>query len=76
MKKYILAMSFLFPWAALAHGMEIGEESGLGHQMEELMPFSHMGEEHYYAVIVSVILWASLVYTIYSLLMKMKKPGQ
>ena len=75
MKKYIFAIVTLFPLAALAHGMEVEEESGIGHQMEELGPFAHMGEGHYYAAIVSAILWASLVYTVYSLVVRMKKPA-
>ena len=75
MKKYIFAIATLFPLGAIAHGMEVEEESGIGHQMEELWPLTHMGEGHYYALILSLILWASLVYTVYSLVMKMKKPA-
>lgn len=75
MKKYLIIISsFLLPFVALAHGMEVEEESGIGHQMEELSPFTHMGEGHYFAVAVSAILWVSLIYTIFSLTQKFRKP--
>lgn len=76
MKKYLIAASnFLLPLAALAHGMEteVEEESSFGHQMEGFMPFSQVGEEHYFAAVLSIILWASFVYAIYSLIKNFKK---
>ncbi len=76
MKNYLISsLSFLLPFIASAHGLDetVMEESGISHQLQELLPFVHMNEGHWFAVILSLILWASLAYTAYSLVKKLTK---
>ena len=61
---------------AMAHGEEIDgmdemEEEGIGHQMAELLPFEHVEENHWFAFVMSILLWLSFIYTLYSLYKKM-----
>ena len=73
MKKYLITISsFLLPLVALANGAH-EEDPGIAHQLEEFLPFEHFEHGHLFAVILSVILWASLIYTIYSLVQKFRK---
>lgn len=71
MKKYFIALSSsLLPFIALANGS--GEEdTSIIHQLEEVFPLEHLEHGHWVAVVVSVILWLSLVYTVVSLIRKL-----
>lgn len=72
MKKYLIGfIGYFLPLATFANGME--ENPSVAHQLEELLPFEHLEHGHWFAVILSVLLWISLVYTIYSLVKKTKK---
>lgn len=74
MKKYLIAIgSFLLPLVALANGAH-EEDPSIIHQLEEFLPFEHLEHDHWFAVVLSVLLWASLVYTAYSLVQKFRKP--
>lgn len=76
MKKYLITIgSFLLPLAAMAHGTH-EEDPSITHQLEELLPFEHLEHGHWFAVILSILLWASLVYAIYSLIQKIRKTQQ
>ena len=66
-KYYFLLAGALMPLVTFANGTG---ESGFGHQMRELSPFEHMGEGHWYAFVLSTVLWLSLIYTVYSLVKK------
>lgn len=73
MKKYFIAISgFLLPLVSMANGMH-EEDMTIGYQLGEMMPFEHFGEGHWFAAILSIIFWVSLVYTIYSLIQKFRK---
>lgn len=73
MKKYLLAISsFFLPLMALANGAH-EEDPSIAHQFEEFLPFEHLEHGHWFAVVLSVILWTSLIYTIYSLVQKFRK---
>ena len=77
MKKYfITASGFLLPLVALANGAHEEGPETVGQQLKEFLPFEHLEHGHWFAVILSIILWASLVYTAYSLINKFKKPPQ
>ena len=58
----------LLPLVSLADGG--GEFS---HQLEEIFPFEHVGEGHWFAFIVLLILWISFIYNVYTFI---KKRGQ
>lgn len=74
MKKYLITISsFLLPFVALANGTH-EENPSVSHQLQELLPFEHLEHGHWFAVVLSILLWASLVYTAYSLIQKFKKP--
>ena len=57
--------------------METMEDSSVSDQFNELQPFSHLSEGHWFAFILSLLLWLSLIYTIYSLVQRLgnKKKG-
>ncbi|OGE84558.1 MAG: hypothetical protein A2846_02350 [Candidatus Doudnabacteria bacterium RIFCSPHIGHO2_01_FULL_49_9] len=78
MKKYIIILgSLILPTIASAHGMEdMAEDLSISHQIEELSPFTHFGEEHWFAGTILIILWLSLAYTVYSLIERFNKPKQ
>lgn len=71
-KYYILLAGALLPLVTFANGTE---ESGFGHQMRELSPFEHLGEGHWYAFVLSTVLWLSLIYTVYSLVKNSANKG-
>lgn len=74
MKKYFITIVvFSLPYLALANGAGEVEKAGLNHQLQEFLPFEHLEEGHWFAVIFSVILWAALIFTIYTLVKKLKK---
>lgn len=52
------------------------ESPSIAQQVEELLPFEHLEQGHWFAIILSILLWASLVYAIYSLINKFRKPSQ
>ncbi len=50
------------------------EETSIGHQFEEILPFHHFAEGHLFAGVMLIILWTSFFYTVYFLInMVMKK---
>lgn len=75
MKKFILSVaSFFLPAVALAHNIPIEEPSfadKLTEQLREFSPLEHWEEGHWFAVALSIVLWMSLAYVIYS---SVKKP--
>lgn len=66
---FSLATILSMPVNVLANG-DHEEETGIGAQLNELLPFEHIGEGHWVAFILSTILWLALLYTIYSLVQK------
>jgi len=46
--------------------------SGMTHQLQMILPFSHFGEGHWFAGIMLVLMWLSLVYVGYDLFTKKK----
>jgi len=74
MKKYLIAISsFASPLIALAHGANEEEPETVGQQLQEFLPFEHLGHGHWFAVVLSIVLWASLLYTVYSLIQKFRR---
>lgn len=76
MKHFIIALGgLLLPFFASAQGMQSGmEDSGLGlNEFKEFLPFVHVTEGHWPLVIMSIILWASFIYTAYSIFKKLIK---
>ena len=71
LKKILFSFAIFLstPVAVLANGSH-EEEVGIGAQLNELLPFEHFGEGHWVAFILSVILWAALIYTVYTLVVK------
>lgn len=69
---FSLAIFLSTPVSVLANG-EHEEETGIGAQLNELLPFEHIGEGHWVAFTLSVILWLSLIYTIYNLVKQFTK---
>jgi hypothetical protein len=53
------------------HSME--GEMGFSHQMQMILPFSHLQEGHWFAGIMLILMWLSLVYVGYQLTQKFKK---
>lgn len=67
-KKAVLPIvSIMGLQAAFAQDMGMGSKEGFIAQVNELQPFSHLAEGHIYAFILSLILWLSLVYAVYSI---------
>ncbi len=56
----------------LANGVH-EEDMSFGHQMEEMMPFMHMGEDHWLSALLSVVLWLAFFYTVYSIFKMLTK---
>jgi len=52
---------------AHAEDMAAMEDTSIGHQMSELLPFGHLSEGHWFAFVFSTILWLSFFYMLYSL---------
>ena len=68
-KKLLMGLLFLFAATmplSLANGMH-EEEATVRAQLNELLPFEHLSEGHWFAFLLSTILWISLLYAIYSL---------
>lgn len=75
MKKYLLTiMSLVLPVLTLANGDHTEGDTAISTQLQELLPFEHIEEGHWLAFALSVLLWISLIYTIYSLIQKISKP--
>lgn len=73
MKKYLIIISsFFLPLVAMANGAH-EENPSIGHQLQELLPFEHLEHGHWPAVILSIILWTSFIYAVYSLIQKFRK---
>ncbi|HLD80642.1 MAG TPA: hypothetical protein VJA40_01430 [archaeon] len=68
---FLLAIAGFFANANGAH--EEAEPVDLGHQLDEMLPFHHLSEGHSFAAVLSVVLWASLFYALYSLYNAWKK---
>lgn len=70
MYRYIsLAIVSMLPLVTLADmGMEEGD--GMGHQMQELLPFVHFGEGHSFSGVLSIVLWIFAIYGVYALVKK------
>lgn len=66
MKKSLLFLAALLPSVSFAADMP-AEGYGIGAQLSELLPFVHYSEGHWFAAILSVVLWVSLIYALYSL---------
>lgn len=66
---FSLATILSMPVNVLANG-DHEEETGIGAQLNELLPFEHIGEGHLVAFVLSTILWLALLYTIYSLVQR------
>ncbi len=62
--------SLLLPFAALANG---AEDPSISHQLQEFLPFEHLEHGHWFGVILSIVLWASLIYALYSIARKIRK---
>ena len=69
---FSLAIFLSTPISVLANG-DHAEETGIGAQLNELLPFEHIGEGHWVAFTLSLILWVSLIYTIYTLVKQFTK---
>lgn len=65
--------SLILPVLTLANGNHEEGETAVSTQLQELLPFEHIEEGHWLAFILSIILWLSLIYTIYSLVQKFNK---
>lgn len=73
MKKYFIVLSsFIFPFAVMAHGAQ-EEGKTLMDQFKEFLPFEHLKEGHWFAVIFSIILWISFIIALYPLVAKIRK---
>jgi|TARA_B100001971_G_C17828151_1_gene352401 hypothetical protein len=53
------------------HSMHEG--AGISHQLQMILPFSHFAEKHWFAGIMLVFMWISLVYGVFSILKTFKK---
>ncbi len=77
MKKYFITFSsFFLPFVALANGAHEEGPETVGQQLQEFLPFEHLEHGHWFAVVLSVVLWASLIYTAYVLTQKFRKTSQ
>lgn len=76
MTKYLMVIgSYILPVLVLANGGDNHEEDiSINHQIEELLPFEHFGEGHWFAFVLSIILWLSLIYAIFSLIQRFRGP--
>ena len=79
-KRLLASLSMLLFLAitplALANGTHTSgheEDTGIGHQLEEILPFHHFAEGHMLAGVMLIVLWAALFYMIYSLIQLLKK---
>ncbi len=52
------------------------ESENLSQQFRKFLPFEHLAESHWFAVVLSILLWASLIYTAYALIQKFRKTSQ
>lgn len=76
MKKYFITInSFLLPLMAMANGAH-EEDPSITHQLEEFLPLEHLEHGHWFAAVLSILLWASLIYIIYSFIQKFRKLSQ
>lgn len=60
----------------LEHAKAVPEKPNWRQQLQEFLPFEHFAEGHWFGSILSIIFWASFIYTIYSLVQKFRKPQQ
>lgn len=72
-KIFIGIISFFLPFVALANGEQAEGPETVGQQLQEFFPFEHLEHGHWFAVVLSVVLWASLIYTAYALIQKFRK---
>lgn len=66
----IFALFVLIIPSILANGTHNGgheEDTSIGHQLEEILPFHHFAEGHIFAGIMLVIFWVSFFYMLYSI---------
>lgn len=56
-----------FVYANGAHDGGAEEDTGIRHQFEETLPFHHFAENNIFGGIVLIVLWASFLYSIYTL---------
>ncbi len=52
------------------------EDTSIGHQFEEILPFHHFAEGHVFAGIMLIIFWASFFYMLYSVFQILRKKGR
>lgn len=57
----------------MVHDEKREEGVGIAHQLEELLPFGHFRDNHLFAAILSILLWASLIYAATSLFKRFSK---
>lgn len=73
MKKYIFQIvSIFFPLLVFAHG-DMEMESGFLGQLKEFSPLEHFEEGHWFAGVLSLVLWSSFIFAAYSLIKKSRK---
>lgn len=74
MKKYLITIiSYILPVLALANGAPPEEDAAVFTQLQELLPFEHIEEGHWLAFTLSILLWLSFVYAIFSLIQRFRK---
>lgn len=72
----MLAFFALITPSVLANGTHTEgheEDTSIGHQFEEILPFHHFAEGHTFAGIMIVIFWVSFFYMLYSVFQILSK---
>ncbi len=71
MKKYLIAISgFFLPLTALAHSAHHEENPSIAYQLGKFLSFGYLESGDWLMTILSIILWASLIYVAYLLVKK------
>lgn len=77
MIKILVLFGVLFlPFSVMAqdvHADDHPEDAAAFEQLMEFLPFEHFNEGHWFSVVLSVLLWLSLFYAVYSLISKIIK---
>ena len=72
---FVVLLAALIPLVLAngAHNTSHEEDTSIGHQFEEILPFHHFGEAHAFAGLILILLWVSFFYMVYSIFQALRK---
>mgnify|MGYP001593524305 CR=1 FL=1 len=72
---FVVLLAALIPLVLAngAHNTSHEEDTSIGHQFEEILPFHHFAEGHIFAGIMIILFWMSFFYMLYSIFQMLRK---